>query len=241
MTRLSPPALGLFALALALAAAPVRWRMSPRPRTRMAAAAHGPSGVDYVSATPEPITGHGAPGHGSNEQPNILEPQAPLAIWTVVVFGDPAPDPRPVRVEADDEGAPRARGAHRALPARGRAGPQRGRAAPGREPEEHGQGRRAGPRHDRVRQEGGRGDRRTASSRRPRPRPRRPGAGRARHRHGPRPGARRDLHQDGRPGRRGRRQGALEDPRPPTISAGWPTRRWPSCPATANGRQGGRR
>jgi F-type H+-transporting ATPase subunit b len=77
MTRPSPPALGLLALALALAASPRASADAP------AQAAHG---VDDVTATPEPITGHGHAG-ASHEQPNILEPQAPLAIWTVVVFG----------------------------------------------------------------------------------------------------------------------------------------------------------
>jgi F-type H+-transporting ATPase subunit b len=88
MTRQSPPALGLLALALALAASSRAAADEPAAKAGHAApAAHGPSGVDAVTATPEPITGHGAPGGGSHEQPNILEPQAPLAIWTVVVFG----------------------------------------------------------------------------------------------------------------------------------------------------------
>ena len=100
MTRPSPLALGLLALALAFAASPRASADEPQakdahaPASAPAAARH-----DATSATPAPITGHeaapttahenpaaghGAGGHG---QPNILEPQAPLAIWTVVVFG----------------------------------------------------------------------------------------------------------------------------------------------------------
>ncbi len=94
MTRPSPPALGLLALglALALAMAPRASADEPPAKDAHGAAAlvgHGPPGVDSIPATPDPITGHGAPGggHGGHEQPNILEPQAPLAIWTVLVFG----------------------------------------------------------------------------------------------------------------------------------------------------------
>ncbi len=88
MTRQSPLALGL--LALSLASAPRAMADEPKgtgAHAAPASAAHGPSGVDSITATPEPITGHGAPGGGSHEQPNILAIEAPLAIWTVVVFG----------------------------------------------------------------------------------------------------------------------------------------------------------
>ncbi|HEY2156849.1 MAG TPA: ATP synthase F0 subunit B [Isosphaeraceae bacterium] len=90
MTRPSPRALGLLALALAFAA-PRASAEEPQAKDAHGAAAHGPSGVDFTTATPDPITGHGAPGggHGGGHaaQPNILAVEAPLAIWTVVVFG----------------------------------------------------------------------------------------------------------------------------------------------------------
>jgi F-type H+-transporting ATPase subunit b len=86
MTRPSPTALGLLALALALGASRAPAEEPQAKDGHAAPAAHGASNLDNVTATPEPITGHGAPG-GAHEKPNILEPQAPLAIWTVVVFG----------------------------------------------------------------------------------------------------------------------------------------------------------
>jgi F-type H+-transporting ATPase subunit b len=85
MTRPSHTALGLFALALALAAVPGASADEPKGHAPAAPAQHGPGSVDYSTATPDPITGHGSPDHGG--QPNILKPEAPLAIWTVVVFG----------------------------------------------------------------------------------------------------------------------------------------------------------
>jgi F-type H+-transporting ATPase subunit b len=87
MTRPSPRALGLLALALAFAAAPRASAEEPQAKDAHAPAAHGPSGHDATPATPDPITGHGAPGGGHAAQPNILAVEAPLAIWTVVVFG----------------------------------------------------------------------------------------------------------------------------------------------------------
>lgn len=104
MTRPSPSALGLLALALALAATPRASADEPKAKDAHApASAPAPAAAkhDATSATPAPITGHEAApttahenpaaGHGAAEgghgQPNILEPQAPLAIWTVIVFG----------------------------------------------------------------------------------------------------------------------------------------------------------
>jgi F-type H+-transporting ATPase subunit b len=81
MTRPSPLALGLLALALAVAA-PRASADEPKAQDAHAAA---PAGHDNVTAAPAPIAGHGAEGgHG---QPDILAVEAPLAIWTVVVFG----------------------------------------------------------------------------------------------------------------------------------------------------------
>lgn len=57
-----------------------------------AAAAHGDTGHGAAPAADShaaPAAAHGEASHGGGHgggQPNILEPQAPLAIWTVVVF-----------------------------------------------------------------------------------------------------------------------------------------------------------
>jgi F-type H+-transporting ATPase subunit b len=97
MTRPSPLAFGL--LALTLASSPRAWADEPKAKD-----AHAPAPAstkhDATPATPAPITGHEsapttahanpAAGHGAAEahgQPNILAIEAPLAIWTVVVFG----------------------------------------------------------------------------------------------------------------------------------------------------------
>ncbi len=193
MTRQSLPALGLSPWPWRSRRRRGRRRTSPRPTPGTPPAAHGPAGVDDVTATPEPITGH---GHAGPRQSRAAEhPRAAAAAGDLDGrrLRHPAAGPRPVRLEAPAEGAPRARGAPRALPARGRAGPERGRAAHGRAPEEHGQGRRAGPRHDRGGAAGGRGDRREIVQKAQAEAEASQRAGRARHRHGPRPGPRRDL------------------------------------------------
>ena len=81
MTR--QPALASGLLALALAFVPTSSVSADEPK---AADAHAPAHATSPEAAP--AAGH-APeaGHSSSAQPNILEPQAPLAIWTVVVFG----------------------------------------------------------------------------------------------------------------------------------------------------------
>lgn len=91
-------ALGLLALALALA--PSRAATADEPKAEaghaptVSAASHsGPAATTPATATQTQDAGHAAPageaGHGASasSQPNILEVQAPLAIWTVVVFG----------------------------------------------------------------------------------------------------------------------------------------------------------
>lgn len=79
MTRQPVLAFGLLALALAIAS-PLTSANEPKAHDAPASASHG----DAAAAS---AAGHGAEsGHAASSQPNILEPQAPLAIWTVVVF-----------------------------------------------------------------------------------------------------------------------------------------------------------
>ena len=98
MTRQSVLASGLLALTLALApsttatadirkaggpSVPVLAKPAPGVATPHNVAASGAVDAGH-SETPEHAP---EAGHSSSSQPNILEPQAPLAIWTVVVFG----------------------------------------------------------------------------------------------------------------------------------------------------------
>src|SRR5947208_2798549 len=99
MTRPSPLAPGLLALALALAGSPRASADEPKAKDAHATVQTGsaPAKHDAVSATPAPITGHEAApttahanpaaGHGAagdHGQPDILAVEAPLAIWTVI-------------------------------------------------------------------------------------------------------------------------------------------------------------
>ncbi len=99
MTRQMAPALGLLALALTFAPPPPATADEPAAQGGHAAApaataAHGAPAVHAagkhddagLSGTAAAASGHGGEA-GHPGQPNILEPQAPLAIWTVVVFG----------------------------------------------------------------------------------------------------------------------------------------------------------
>jgi F-type H+-transporting ATPase subunit b len=73
MTRQPVLALGLLALALSIA---------PMPRATAAL----PQGTHAPVAEAKHDAGHATEGEHAATTPNILEPQAPLAIWTVVVF-----------------------------------------------------------------------------------------------------------------------------------------------------------
>jgi F-type H+-transporting ATPase subunit b len=106
MSRQSVLALGLLILTLAIA--PTRFVAAEEPKAKDAHAPSATTKAEHATAKPEgeahgaaaaaehgaaPAAGH-APaaeashggGHDAGAQPNILEPQAPLAIWTVVVF-----------------------------------------------------------------------------------------------------------------------------------------------------------
>src|SRR3954447_16227063 len=67
--------------------------LAPGPPSRPAAAADpasaSPLQGELAAAVADEGTAaaaHATPGHGAEAQPNILEPQPSLAIWTVVVF-----------------------------------------------------------------------------------------------------------------------------------------------------------
>lgn len=81
MTRQPVLAFGLFALVLAFAST-VASADEPKAHD-----AHAPAAISTPHADAAPAAGHGAEnGHAAASQPNILEMQAPLAIWTVAVF-----------------------------------------------------------------------------------------------------------------------------------------------------------
>jgi len=93
MTR--QPALALGLLALALAFAPTASASADEPKDQDA---HAPTASAKHDASPQgpttqgnaghpaATTEHGVEGAHAESQPNILEPQAPLAIWTAAVF-----------------------------------------------------------------------------------------------------------------------------------------------------------
>ena len=220
MPRQPVLALGLVA-ALALALAPQRGasrRHAAEPAHAAAAGRPRPEG-----ATPSPVT------RAPKRNPNILEPQPSLAIWTVVVFLvlllvlckfawgplSKALHQREEHMEHVLLDAERARNESERL--LGRA-PQAagGHGRRGARPDRRGPPRRPGDRRRDHPQGAGRG-RGVPGSRRARDRPR------------PRPGAGGDLDQDRRPGRLGRRPGpvpGVERVRPPPPGR---RRRWANC------------
>lgn len=89
MTRQPLPAFGLPALALAFV--PMLFASADEPAAKVehapaASAKHEAGGHPAPASAPAAHVSD-APGEHGSSQPNILEPQAPLAIWTVVVFG----------------------------------------------------------------------------------------------------------------------------------------------------------
>jgi F-type H+-transporting ATPase subunit b len=83
MTRQPVLALGLLSLALWFVPASRSSADEPQAKDAHAPAPVAEAKHDAASGAP----GHAAEGGHSSAQPDILEPQAPLAIWTVVVFG----------------------------------------------------------------------------------------------------------------------------------------------------------
>jgi F-type H+-transporting ATPase subunit b len=83
MTRQPVLALGL--LSLALSSTPMFPLLADEPKAKDA---HAPVAQAKHDAPPAPgAAGHAAEGGHSEPQPDILKAEAPLAIWTVVVFG----------------------------------------------------------------------------------------------------------------------------------------------------------
>src|SRR3954466_10465070 len=86
MPRQLISAIGLAALVLAFgwsaSTSSAQDHAAPPGEAKGHAGAAAAAGEGHAAAD----EGHGAAGHGAEAQPNILEPQAPLAIWTVVVF-----------------------------------------------------------------------------------------------------------------------------------------------------------
>lgn len=83
MSRRSLSALGLLTLAF-LFGPSARPTVAAEPtKTQAEPAAHAPAAA---AAPAHAEAGHAAPGHAAAAEPNILEPQPSLAIWTVVVF-----------------------------------------------------------------------------------------------------------------------------------------------------------
>lgn len=84
MSRPLISALGLVALAVALLSPPHPARAQEHGAAAADAKAH--VGEAAVADEGHSAPGHGTPGHEAEAQPDILEPQPSLAIWTVVVF-----------------------------------------------------------------------------------------------------------------------------------------------------------
>ena len=158
-------------------------------------------------------------GHGAaHAEPNILEPQPRLAIWTVVVFvglllvlGRFAWKPLAERLAA-------ARGTPRTRPARHGAGAERGRAPAGRASPPDGRGPGTGPLDARGGAARGADDGRRDRPQGTRRGRRHAGARPARHQLSARPGLARALVEVGRAGGLGRRQGPRPRHRPGRAS-----------------------
>ena len=106
---------------------------------------HAPAAAE--AHAPAAAGGHGesAGGHGgADAQPESLELQPSLAIWTVVVFLGLMARPGQVRLEAAARGPAQAGGPPGARAARHRAGPERDREPAGRAPPADGRRRRRG-------------------------------------------------------------------------------------------------
>jgi F-type H+-transporting ATPase subunit b len=81
MTRQPVLAFGLLALTLVFVSSAATLADEPKPHD-----AHAPAAASTETAGHAAPAAHGAADAHAPAQPNILEPQAPLAIWTVAVF-----------------------------------------------------------------------------------------------------------------------------------------------------------
>ncbi len=84
MTRQQVLAFGLFALTLFATSA--RFASAEDHKAQAEHAPAAAAGAEHAPAAHDAPAAHGGGEHAAAAQPNILEPQVPLAIWTVVVF-----------------------------------------------------------------------------------------------------------------------------------------------------------